>query len=307
MDVSILSEKQLPSFLDYCRKHKYEQDDSFLTEQDLDDFKIAYENPTWLLHEGEEIKGALSLICDDYYLKGQRARARIFHCETGEENHYRSLLRAAVPLNYPIEKIEMFLPDGKSAARKIIGNLGFSRYRTSYLMIRKDKNNTQPSFPQGYTLNQINLLSDADLYREIRNRAFRNLKGSETPISRNDVIKHYNDKSLLEGGMAILRDGKRGVGILRVSREEEERGCFSFIGPLALIPEYQGRGLGRELLKAGIAIGREQGLADCMLVVNGENEMALRLYRGTGFEIDMSVSCYTYPNRALKNTPQPKR
>jgi len=91
----------------------------------MDNFAIGYENPTWLLHEGEDVKGTLSLICDDYYLKGQRARVRIFHCETEEEDHYRSLLK---------------------------------------------------------------------------------------------------------GGMAILRDGKKRVDIVRVSKEE--RGIFSFIGPL---------------------------------------------------------------------------
>ncbi|MBB6480322.1 GNAT family N-acetyltransferase [Spirochaeta isovalerica] len=294
MTVTELNDKNLTSFLAYCRDHKYDHDESFLYDEDLKDFAIGPENPTWLLFDGDDLRGVLSLICDEYFVKGKRARIRIFHCEKTDIENYRSLLEAALPLDCPVDKMEMFLPDKLKETQSLIRDLGFTYYRTSFVMVRKNKEKTAARFPEGFSLKAIDPQRDAELYGEIRNAAFRNLKGSETPLSREDVLKHYNDKSVLTGGMAILRDGDKGAGIVRVIKEEDETGIYSFIAPIALIPEYQGRGLGKELLKAGISIGQENGLDDCMLVVNGENEQALRLYKGAGFEIDMSVSCFTF-------------
>ncbi|MBN2658907.1 MAG: GNAT family N-acetyltransferase [Spirochaetales bacterium] len=294
MNVTKLNSSSRDEFLEYCAKHKFDHDESFLNEKDLADFAPGPENPTWLLREGDALCGVLSLICDDYFVRGNRARVRIFHCESTDMDHYRALWDSAQPISCPVDKVEMFLPDRLKEVQAIVSGLGFSYYRTSYVMVRKNKESALSSFPSGYTLEAMKGDTDADLYGEIRNRAFRHLKGSQTPLSREDVLKHFHDSDLLPGGMAILRHGEKGVGILRVIKEEDESGDFSFIAPIALIPEYQGIGLGRELLKAGIAIGQENGLKDCMLVVNGENDQALKLYRGAGFEIDMSVSCFTF-------------
>ena len=60
--------------------------------------------------------------------------------------------------------------------------------------------------------------------------------------------------------------------------ESEGGKDYSFVAPLAILPEHQGKGLGSSLLRAGIQIGYDNGYKDCMLTVNGENENALKLY-----------------------------
>lgn len=294
MKVEKLNEERLPLFLRYCEKYKYAHDESFLYEDDLKEFGIDDENPTWLLLEGETLMGVLSLICDEYFARGRRARVRIFHCVETKEEHYKALFDHARPFEVPAEKIEMFLPDKLKETRRILESLDFGYYRTSYVMIRKGKEAPEVTLPEGFSLTPFVPGRDEEAFAEIRNIAFKNLKGSETPITIEDVKKHSTDKLLLNEGIQILRDGEKPVGLVRMIREEDETGVYSFVGPIALIPRYQGRGLGRELLKAGILIGIKNGLENSMLVVNGENEQALGLYRKTGYEIDMAVSCFTY-------------
>ena len=72
-------------------------------------------------------------------------------------------------------------------------------------------------------------------------------------------------------------------------RETEESEAYAFVAPIALLPEYQGKGLGLELLKCGIETGYANGLDNAMLVVNSENDKALGLYNKAGFELDMAV------------------
>lgn len=66
------------------------------------------------------------------------------------------------------------------------------------------------------------------------------------------------------------------------------------IGPLAIIPEYQGQGLGRLLLRASLQFAKEKGYHKTILSVNGENERAQALYVNEGFRQVEGVACYEY-------------
>ena len=54
---------------------------------------------------------------------------------------------------------------------------------------------------------------------------------------------------------------------------------------IAVDPEFQGRGLGRELTLAGLEHLAEQGLQVGMLYVEDDNAAAVGLYRELGFHI----------------------
>jgi len=57
------------------------------------------------------------------------------------------------------------------------------------------------------------------------------------------------------------------------------------VASLGVAPEAQGRGLGRALLRWGVARLQERGARPVTLLVDGENENALGLYRSEGFAI----------------------
>ena len=66
------------------------------------------------------------------------------------------------------------------------------------------------------------------------------------------------------------------------------------IGPLAIIPEYQGKGLGRILLRTILNFAKDKNYKRTILCVNAENERAKALYIQEGFKQVEGVVCYKY-------------
>jgi mycothiol synthase len=84
------------------------------------------------------------------------------------------------------------------------------------------------------------------------------------------------------------------VGVVRGADDEYEGSPIMNIGPLAILPEYQGKGLGRALLRASIKFSKEKGYGKCVLCVNADNEQAKVLYLQEGFQQAEGVACYRY-------------
>jgi mycothiol synthase len=82
-------------------------------------------------------------------------------------------------------------------------------------------------------------------------------------------------------GLLLAWRGDRCVGFCRDTLLEGR----GEVDVLAVRPDAQGIGLGRALLRWGIAWLRSQGATRAQLVVDGENEAALALYRSEGFEV----------------------
>ena len=82
------------------------------------------------------------------------------------------------------------------------------------------------------------------------------------------------------------QDPERPVGFVRavLAGPDEAGRPGGEIRVVGVLPEWRRRGLGRELLRWGVARLREQGVATIQLTVEAENEHALELYRRTGFE-----------------------
>ncbi len=89
----------------------------------------------------------------------------------------------------------------------------------------------------------------------------------------------------------MKKDGEA-IGVIRVGKEVEEDMTYAFIGPVAVLPEYQGKGLGKILLRAGVAFGQANAMPHAMLCVNAENERAADLYLSEGFKKQVVMMCY---------------
>jgi mycothiol synthase len=85
---------------------------------------------------------------------------------------------------------------------------------------------------------------------------------------------------LHDGLMLAYRDG-RCVGFCR----NEAVGDRGVIGLLGTAPAARGIGLGRALLRWGVCDIVDRGLASAGLMVDGNNESALALYRSEGFTV----------------------
>ncbi|MCA9026268.1 MAG: GNAT family N-acetyltransferase [Planctomycetaceae bacterium] len=62
------------------------------------------------------------------------------------------------------------------------------------------------------------------------------------------------------------------------------RGMMNYIGHLGVVPEYQGRGIGRRLIEHFLDIGRRAGRSKAALDVSVENPRAQALYERIGFQ-----------------------
>ncbi len=124
--------------LDYCRAHRGEHDDSWLSEPDLGDF--GEHDRAWVLRRGAgggEILGAISVMLDPASRERGLARLRIFHSAGGRGEDYRMLFEAARSCCASIvPRVYAFLPGTATAARAVWESLGFSAKRHSWVLDR---------------------------------------------------------------------------------------------------------------------------------------------------------------------------
>ncbi|MBV7507854.1 GNAT family N-acetyltransferase [Bacillus sp. sid0103] len=290
-----MTDHRIKDFVEYCQKHRNEVDDSFLYEEDLKGFKPNAENPTYIVtdQQGKTIAAA-SLIIDEYNRRGQRARFRIFHSESEDVSIYKKLMASLLKHTEGLKKVYIFIPLNNLPLMELMGQLDFSVERYAFLLVRDDSDVPEWNVPQDYCIQAFRTGEDEPIWSEVRNAGFAKLKGNETPVTPEMVAKMVSDNDYLEGGMKILYHLGKPIGIVRGADDEFENAPIMNIGPLAVIPEYQGLGLGRILLRAALQFAREKNYKKTILSVNGENERAQALYINEGFRQVEGVACYEY-------------
>lgn len=287
-----LDEAHLESFLGYCRAHRNELDESYLSDAELEKFRIEPANPAFInLDEDMRITGAISLVINEAALRARRARLRILHSETGDPDIYRSLMEALQKESPGIDSFYVFSPDANSSLLGNLKRLGFAVERFVFLLIREDETLPKLNLPSGFSLRQYVAGSDEQAWCNIRNCAFASLKGNESPIAVDMVREMAAGEDSVAGGMLFLADGERPVGLIRGSDDEYEGRTVMNIGPLAVLPTYQGKGLGRVLLRAILSFAHEKSYGRALLSVNADNESALSLYTQEGFKKAEGFAC----------------
>lgn len=295
MKVEYLKCDKIKEFAAYCKKHKMEIDDSFLYDEDLESFKPNDENPTYVVTDNQgNIVAAASLIIDDYNKRGRKARFRIFHSEIEDIEYYKILIHEILKHTEGLDKIFLFIPLINKKLIEFIEGLNFTVERYSFILVREDLEVPEFSLPEEYCIKTFKTGSDEKIWCDVRNEGFAKLQGSETPMIPEMVEKMMASEDNIEGGSMILFHRERPVGIIRGSKDEYEGLQTMYIGPLAIIPEYQGKGLGRILLRELLLFSKERSYKRTMLSVNGENERAKALYIQEGFKQVEGVICYKY-------------
>lgn len=289
-----LTIEKLDSFKQFCNKHKAEIDDSFLYPEDLESFCPSDENPTYIMIENGDIVATASLILDDYNKRGKKARFRIFYSELNDRKIYATLLSCVLKHTNGLDSIFLFIPLTNPILSSLIADIGFYIERYSFQLVKDITGPKEYNVPDGYEIRPFKLEADAEVWCQIRNTGFANLKGSETPITVEMVKNMLTSPDYIENGLMILYHKKKPVGIVRGSDDEYKNSSIFNIGPLVIIPEYQGKGLGRMLLQAALSFAGSLHYKQAILCVNGENENAKSLYLSEGFQQVESVVCYKY-------------
>jgi mycothiol synthase len=146
-----------------------------------------------------------------------------------------------------------------------------------------------PSFPHDVVARPFGAWLAIDKYVELLNRSFA---GHPTPLSWTVAeIEYFHGRPEFDPSTTLLLTRGDGpdqpVGFVRISVAPPEEGEAEPLGDIRLVgvlPEWRGRGLGRDLLRWAVNELRTRGAGRISLSVEAENELALGLYRRTGFE-----------------------
>ncbi|RDW17649.1 N-acetyltransferase [Oceanobacillus arenosus] len=127
-------------------------------------------------------------------------------------------------------------------------------------------------------------ISAADLQLEIQ------LDVSCFGFSEEEAID-YNNRIRSEGDQQfnIIEFAGEAVGKIRISHEENNTWIYGF----AILPEYQGNGIGRKALKKIVLEEHKKG-NNIFLEVEATNDLALRLYESCGFQSFHAQDYYRY-------------
>jgi mycothiol synthase len=295
MKIEALKAEKFADFAAYCIKHRKEVDDSFLYDEDLREFKLGEENPTYIaVDDQDQIVAAASLIINDYFRRSKKGRFRIFHSEADSKECYGMLLKAILGHTEGLEGLTVFVSITNETTKDCMEAIGFEVERYAYLLVRGNEEVPDVNLPEGYSLRPFRLGVDEEVWCEVRNISFAKLLGSETPATPDAISKLATSDEYIDGGMMILYHGDKPVGVIRGAKDEYEDLPTMNIGPLAIIPDYQGKGLGRAMLRAALHFAKTVGYERTYLSVNAENDRAKALYLQEGFYQAEAVVGYKY-------------
>ena len=273
MDIRLLTDDIMAEFVQYCRLHRFEHDESYLSAEDLAEF-TEHTDVSVAIVDGKKIIGVFSVMHQEHF------RTRIFHAADGKFESYKALHGKMCELlgerRKPL-KFDLFIPEKKQQVISHLLELGYHTERFVFLLEREDAPGRPARFPDLCTLSPMVFPDDVADWTRIRNQAFRPLQGFiEYPTER--FARMAEEPEYLPDATLVLRMNGEAVGIIKAERDEQPDGTEAFIGPIAVSPEFQGRGLGRNMLRELLNRMHETYALKCTLCVNAENDDALRLY-----------------------------
>jgi mycothiol synthase len=241
---------------------------------------------------------------------GPRQEDLTVHPEYRRRGHGRRLLAAGLELaaRDGLSEIRLYVP-ASGAGHEFARAMGMT-YRSSMwrLDLAPERAVPDPALPVGVVGRTFGDWVPLQRYVDLLNACFAD---HPSPISW----------TLGEVQYAQSRPGSDPSTSLLVSPADRPEGPVAFVraalGPLGeggeaptgeirlvgVLPQWRGRGLGRELLRWGVAQLRARGAGRIQLSVEAENELALGLYRRTGFEPVVEWPHWTRPVSARLPSP----
>lgn len=191
------------------------------------------------------------------------------------------------------------------APRRLPGPIAFLerngfRYDSSMWLMRLPPEAEVPpsAFPADVVVRWYERGTDDAAYVELANDAFRDhpspLEFTIERVRHVHALPGFDPSTILLAASAD--DRATLVGFVRVVPFTDDAGRpTGDLGSIGLRPAWRGRGVGRELLRWGIADLRGRGAGDIWLSVEGGNDVALRLYERTGFVRHVEWPHWTVP------------
>jgi mycothiol synthase len=247
---------------------------------------------SWMIDRMALVPDNTIVAVEDGRVVGQctpRVDALTVHPEFRRRGHGRRLVQAAREhvARQGLAELSLWGDPSRSEAAGFINALG-ATYRSSLwlFVLPADRPVPAPAFPDDVIVRTIQPRSDDAPYVALVNRIFEDhaspLSWPEEYIRELHGRPEFDPRSVLV--MTPVSDPDRLIGLCRTlvlpGDDGRRRGEIGIVG---LLPEWRGRGLGRQLLRWGIEHLRAAGFGEIELSVEARNAPALELYRQEGF------------------------
>lgn len=149
---------------------------------------------------------------------------------------------------------------------------------------------TLPAIPTELPVRPFTEL-DSEAFLTVNNRAF-DWHPEQGGLTLGDLAAKQEESWYDPEGFLLFEEGADLVGFCWTKVHSDEQPALGEIYAIAVDPDHQGRGLGRELTLAGLAHLSGLGLQHAILYVESDNDSARRTYQDLGFEIEFLNRSY---------------
>ena len=278
----------MSAYIGYCRTHGAEHDDSFLPD---DTFAPTDEYPAYLLYDGDDVVGAVGLMCTETYRFRGKARFTMLHCVEPSVERYKALLDAVRPHVAGLSSVFGFLPEAQQSVGEQWLALGFDVERYAFRLANHSQTAEPAVFPEGYEVMRLQPSDTTGIGElcDLWNRSYGTQPGfiGATP----DWIRaSFDGDEHVSGGCLLLKHGDVPVGTARVAQDTDDNSAA--VEMLSVDSAYRGKGLGRLMLRSAVEVALRHELAPVYLSVNAANASAVGLYLSEGFVKEKVMVCY---------------
>lgn len=226
------------------------------------------------------------------------------HPEFRRRGHGRRLFAAGLDLAAKAgwEEVRLYVPL-RGAGQAFAVAMGMSYRSSMWLMYLAPEADVQdPAFPTSVVVRSFGDWLPLPRLVALLNAAFADHPG-HLFWTRGEVEHAHARLDFDPSTITLVSQADRPddpIAFVRTEVGPSEEGDPAPVGEVLLVgvlADWRGRGLGRELLRRGVAQLRARGAGRIKLSVEAENELALGLYRRTGFESTVEWPHWTHPSQ----------
>jgi ribosomal protein S18 acetylase RimI-like enzyme len=240
----------------------------------------------FILLDNDQVKASLAIITKEICIKGEAFLTDIFIANENLEKNLCFLLERAIECCnvHSARSVKIGIRKSETHLIPYINKLEFNHiYDAVVMRYNGDKdiglkaNNDMELIPLS--------ISNSKQYMDIQNEAFKDSPNGGTidEIEVKDYIVQYaNNEDLI--GLCFAEDKPCGVYELSID------GNIGWIDTLAVVPEYQRKGIGQTLIVKCIQKLGEKDVDHIKLLVITSNDIAVKMYEKNGFEEEIVFS-----------------